>query len=79
MLDFIRGDVHAVTDEAAVIAVGGVGIRVEMPTPDLAGLRVTIAASRTAPHISHRRKNGTSSSRIARRSRPSASAQSNSS
>ena len=39
MLDFIRGDVHAITDDAAVIAVGGVGIRVEMPTPDLARLR----------------------------------------
>ena len=39
MLDFIRGEVHSLTDEAAVIAVAGVGIRVEMPTPDLARLR----------------------------------------
>lgn len=38
MLDFIRGEVHSVTEEGAVIAVGGVGIRVEMPTPDLARL-----------------------------------------
>lgn len=39
MLDFVRGEVQSITDEAAVIAVGGVGIRVEMPTPDLARLK----------------------------------------
>lgn len=39
MLDFVRGDVQRITEDAAVIAVGGVGIRVEMPTPDLARLR----------------------------------------
>ena len=38
MLDFVRGTVHAITDGAAVISVGGVGVRVEMPTPDLARL-----------------------------------------
>jgi len=38
MLDFVRGTVHTITDGAAVIAVGGVGIRIEMPTPDLARL-----------------------------------------
>jgi Holliday junction DNA helicase RuvA len=38
VLDFIRGDVHKITEDGAVIAVGGVGIRVEMPTPDLARL-----------------------------------------
>ncbi len=39
MLDFIRGTVHTINDDAAVIAVGGVGVRVEMPTPDLARLQ----------------------------------------
>jgi Holliday junction DNA helicase RuvA len=38
MLDFVRGRVHAITDGAAVVEVGGVGVRVEMPTPDLARL-----------------------------------------
>jgi Holliday junction DNA helicase RuvA len=38
VLDFIRGHVHKITDDGAVIVVGGVGIRVEMPTPDLARL-----------------------------------------
>jgi holliday junction DNA helicase RuvA len=39
VLDFVTGDVHSITGEAAVIAVGGVGIRVEMSTPDLARLQ----------------------------------------
>ena len=38
MLDFIRGEVHSVFEDGAVVAVGGVGIRVQMPTPDLARL-----------------------------------------
>jgi Holliday junction DNA helicase RuvA len=38
VLDFVRGQVHAIAEDAAVISVGGVGIRVEMPTPDLARL-----------------------------------------
>ena len=38
MLDFVRGTVHTITDGAAVISVGGVGVRIEMPTPDLARL-----------------------------------------
>jgi Holliday junction DNA helicase RuvA len=38
VLDFVRGRVHAIADDAAVITVGGVGVRVEMPTPDLARL-----------------------------------------
>ena len=44
MLDFVTGDVHSVTDEAAVISIGGVGIKIEMPTPDLVKLngRVTV-------------------------------------
>jgi Holliday junction DNA helicase RuvA len=39
VLDFVRGEVQRITEDAAVIAVGGIGIRVEMPTPDLARLR----------------------------------------
>ena len=38
MLDFVRGRVHAVTEDAAVIDVGAAGVRIEMPTPDLARL-----------------------------------------
>ena len=36
VLDFVRGTVEDITDDAAVIGVGGVGVRVEMPTADLA-------------------------------------------
>lgn len=39
MLEFIRGDVVSVSEDAAVISVGGVGLRVLMTTHDLA--RVT--------------------------------------
>ena len=42
MLDHITGTVHGITEEAAVISVGGVGIRVEMPTGDLAKLAGTV-------------------------------------
>jgi Holliday junction DNA helicase RuvA len=35
VLDFIRGTVESVGDDSAVIALGGVGIRVEMPSRDL--------------------------------------------
>jgi Holliday junction DNA helicase RuvA len=35
MLEFIRGRVEAVHEDAAVISIGGVGIRVMMPTADL--------------------------------------------
>lgn len=38
MLEFIRGTVQSTGDDSAVIALGGVGIRVEMPTRDLAHL-----------------------------------------
>lgn len=38
MLEFLRGKVQAITEDAAVLAIGGVGVRVEMPTPDLARL-----------------------------------------
>lgn len=38
MLEFVRGELVSVGDEGAVIAVGGVGIRVQMPTADLARL-----------------------------------------
>jgi len=38
MLDHIKGRLHAVADDGAVISVGGVGIRVEMPTEDLVRL-----------------------------------------
>ena len=38
MLDHISGRVHRIWDDAAVISVGGVGIRVEMPSGDLAQL-----------------------------------------
>ena len=36
MLDFVRGDVESVSEDAAVISLGGVGVRVQMPTGDLA-------------------------------------------
>jgi holliday junction DNA helicase RuvA len=35
VLDFIRGTVEATTEDAAVISIGGVGLRVEMPAGDL--------------------------------------------
>ena len=38
MLEYLTGTVRATTEDAAVIAVGGVGIRVQMPTRDLAKL-----------------------------------------
>lgn len=38
MLDHITGNVHRRGDESAVVTVGGVGIRVEMPTHDLTQL-----------------------------------------
>jgi len=38
MLDHISGRVHRVGDDSAVVSVGGVGIRVEMPTLDLTRL-----------------------------------------
>ena len=36
MLDFVRGTVESVSEDAAVISLGGVGVRVEMPSRDLA-------------------------------------------
>jgi Holliday junction DNA helicase RuvA len=36
VLEFLRGTVSGVSEDAAVIEIGGVGIRVEMPTADLA-------------------------------------------
>jgi Holliday junction DNA helicase RuvA len=36
VLEFVRGRVQGVSEDAAVIAVGDVGIRIEMPTGDLA-------------------------------------------
>jgi Holliday junction DNA helicase RuvA len=38
VLDFIRGDVVSISEDAAVISLGGVGLRVQMPVPDLAKL-----------------------------------------
>lgn len=38
MLEHIRGRVHDVSADAAVISLGGVGVRVQMPTHDLAAL-----------------------------------------
>jgi Holliday junction DNA helicase RuvA len=38
VLDHITGKVHRVGDDSAVVSVGGVGIRVEMPTQDLTKL-----------------------------------------
>ena len=38
MLDFVKGTVEYVAEDAAVISLGGIGVRVEMPTPDLAKL-----------------------------------------
>jgi Holliday junction DNA helicase RuvA len=35
VLDFLRGTVEAVDEDSAVIALGGVGVRVEMPARDL--------------------------------------------
>lgn len=42
MLEFLRGDVARVTGAAAIIEIGGVGLRVQMPTGDLAGLRGSV-------------------------------------
>lgn len=39
MLEFIRGEVVSVSEDAAVISLGGVGVRVEMPVADLAKLK----------------------------------------
>ena len=39
MLEFIRGEVVSVAEDAAVISLGGVGVRVEMPVSDLAKLK----------------------------------------
>lgn len=50
MLEFVTGDVHAITEEAAVIAVGGVGLRIEMPTSDLARLEGTVTVH-TVLHV----------------------------
>jgi Holliday junction DNA helicase RuvA len=36
VLDFIKGTVAHVFEDAAVVEIGGVGVRVEMPTADLA-------------------------------------------
>ncbi|HVL81138.1 MAG TPA: Holliday junction branch migration protein RuvA [Actinomycetota bacterium] len=38
MLEHLQGRVESVTADAAVISLGGVGLRVQMPTGDLAGL-----------------------------------------
>lgn len=38
MLDHLRGTVYQIHADAAVISVGGAGVRVEMPTRDLASL-----------------------------------------
>lgn len=38
MLERVTGSVEEVTDEGAVISVGGAGVLVEMPTPDLASM-----------------------------------------
>lgn len=39
MLEFLRGRVETVSEDAAIVEIGGVGIRVEMPTADLARAR----------------------------------------
>jgi len=36
VLDFVRGTVESIAEDAAVISLGGVGVRVLMPTGDLA-------------------------------------------
>lgn len=36
MLEFLRGTVASVTEDAAIIELGGVGVRVQMPSGDLA-------------------------------------------
>jgi Holliday junction DNA helicase RuvA len=38
VLDRVRGTVEEITEDGAVIGVGGVGLLVQMPTPDLAKL-----------------------------------------
>ncbi|HVE92342.1 MAG TPA: Holliday junction branch migration protein RuvA [Actinomycetota bacterium] len=38
MLDHVRGQVARVTGDAAILTVGGIGLRIEMPTSDLASL-----------------------------------------
>ena len=38
MLDHVRGTVERITADAAILSLGGVGLRVQMPTADLARL-----------------------------------------
>jgi Holliday junction DNA helicase RuvA len=38
VLEFVRGHLTDVTDDAAILAIGGIGLRIEMPTADLAKL-----------------------------------------
>lgn len=42
MLEFVTGEVVDLGEDGAVLSIGGVGVRVEMPTPDLAKLRGTV-------------------------------------
>lgn len=44
MLDHVRGDLVGVSEEGAVIAVGGIGLRLQMPTRDLAALQGSVTA-----------------------------------
>jgi Holliday junction DNA helicase RuvA len=39
VLEFLRGRIESVTEEAAVLSIGGVGLRIEMPTADLAKVK----------------------------------------
>ncbi len=39
MLEFLRGHIESVTEDAAVLSIGGVGLRIEMPTADLAKIK----------------------------------------
>jgi Holliday junction DNA helicase RuvA len=50
VLEFLQGEVVKIAADAAVISVGGVGIKVQMPTPDLAGLRGVVTVY-TVMHI----------------------------
>lgn len=50
MLEYLRGDVARVGGDAAIIEIGGVGLRVQMPTGDLAGLRGTVTVH-TVLHV----------------------------
>lgn len=38
MLDHVRGTVEAINEDGAVLSVGGVGLLIQMATPDLVGL-----------------------------------------